>query len=98
MQQDVVRFQRGIGFEFSTPVTIFMLDRKKMTTSTVHGRGYATKKVVDFSANKLCGALTCARGEVVHILKQWPHLLQILVQPEWPAQSPAEVRNGHSQA
>ena len=53
VQQDVVRFERGIGLEFSAPVAFFVLLREKIFLGRRDGRADPAAQFLDFSEAKL---------------------------------------------
>jgi len=55
VQQDVIGFEGGIGFEFAAPVSVFVLLGEKPVAGAVDGGGYTAGEVIDFSEMKLRG-------------------------------------------
>jgi len=49
VQDDVVRFERGIGFQFAAPVTLFVLLRKEAVAGAVNGRSHPADEIINFS-------------------------------------------------
>src|SRR3984893_2883988 len=49
MQQDVVRFQRGIGFQFATPVPFLALFGEQAVARPINGRSHPADQIVNFS-------------------------------------------------
>src|SRR5215469_12733042 len=53
MHQNVIGFETAVGFELAAPVAIFVLLREQPFAGSVDGRGYTTRKVVNFPEAKL---------------------------------------------
>ena len=53
VQDDVVGFERGIGFQFAAPVTIFVLLGKQAVAGAVNGRGHPADEIINFSETHL---------------------------------------------
>src|SRR2546423_9094514 len=53
VQQNVVRLEGGIGFEFAAPVTVLVLLRKQAITARANRRRYTAGEILDFSETQL---------------------------------------------
>ena len=53
MQQDVIGFEGGVGFQFSAPVTLVMLLREKILARCIDGYCDPASQVVDLSKSHL---------------------------------------------
>ena len=53
MQQDVIGFEGGIGFQFPAPVTLFVLLREKILASRIDGDRDPAAQVVNLSKSHL---------------------------------------------
>ena len=49
MQHDVIGFERGIGFQFATPVAFFVLLGKQAVARAVNGRSHPADQIINFS-------------------------------------------------
>jgi len=62
VEQNVIGFEGGIGFEFSAPVTLFVLLREKIVASRIDGDRDPALQVVDLP-NRICGTEAELKGE-----------------------------------
>src|SRR5580700_3599808 len=53
VQQNVIRLQGGVGFQFPAPIAIFMLGGEEKLAGGAHGGGYAAGQPVDLAKTKL---------------------------------------------
>ena len=53
MEQDVIGFEGGIGFQFSAPVTLFVLLREKIVAGRIDGDRDPAAQVVNLSKSHL---------------------------------------------
>ena len=53
VQQDVVRLERGVGFQLSAPIAFFVLLRKKIFARGVSGHGDAAAEIIDLAKTHL---------------------------------------------
>src|SRR4029077_6339449 len=68
VQQDVVRFQGGIGFELAAPVAFLVLLREKIFAGGCNGGTYSRGEVFNFAEAKLRGGAYMRFGGVcVHL-------------------------------
>src|SRR5205823_12841600 len=77
VQKDVIRFQRGIGFQFAAPVALFTLIRKQELARTINGGGDSAGQVINFAETQLRYRRRVRRrgGGVVHnwrLLRAYP--------------------------
>ena len=56
VEQNVIRLEGGIGFEFAAPIAVLVLILEKILTGRFDGRGNAAEQAIDFAEVKLrCG-------------------------------------------
>src|SRR5438067_575735 len=60
VQQDVVGLERGIGAQFTAPISFLILNREQISTGTVHGDGHTGLQIVNLAKQHLRGAALCA--------------------------------------
>src|SRR3954447_16835678 len=53
VQQNIVGFESGIGFEFAAPVAVLVLPRKQTITARANRRRYTAGEILDFSETQL---------------------------------------------
>ena len=53
VQDDVVGFERGIGFQLAAPVTLFVLLGKEAVAGAVNGRSHPADEIINFSETHL---------------------------------------------
>jgi len=53
VKQDVIGFERGVGFELASPVAIFVLLGEKPFAGAVDGGRDAVRKIFDFAEAQL---------------------------------------------
>jgi hypothetical protein len=53
VQQDVIGFESGIGFEFAAPVAVLVLLGEKPFARAVDGGSYAAGEIVNFAEAQL---------------------------------------------
>src|SRR6185312_15372269 len=90
MQENVIGFEGGVGFEFAAPEAFRLLAGKKKSARAIHCGSYAAGDVVDFSKDHL----HWATGGFVHSLPIPRRRKSGRAQPESQPRSPAAVRNG----
>ena len=62
MQQNVIRLERSVGFEFAAPVSFFMLLREQKFPRSRNRRAYTAGKFLNFSEAKLWVRTERCRG------------------------------------
>jgi hypothetical protein len=49
VQENVIGFKRGIGFELTAPIAVLVLLREQPVAGAINGRGYAARKIINFT-------------------------------------------------
>ena len=56
VHQDVIGFERGVGFEFATPISVLMLLRKEPPAGRIDGGCCAAGEIINLAETEFRGA------------------------------------------
>src|SRR3984957_6517173 len=67
VEEDVIRLERSVGFEFAAPITFLVLRGEKNLAGAADGSGYTAEQAIDLAETKLWrGSQISVGGVCVH--------------------------------
>jgi hypothetical protein len=67
VEQNVVGLERGIGFQFTAPIPLRVLLRKKESAGPIHGGSHAAREIVNFAETQLRSGRSREQGGGVFV-------------------------------